>query len=58
MIEKKKKVEENLAQPPEIKKEPKAKKGTPEAVYNFPLKQRSVRAKNLQEAIKKVNAKE
>lgn len=49
-----------MAKKKEIKKE-KVKKEVPEEklpMWNFPLKQRSVRAKTLAEAIKKVNAKE
>ena len=63
----KKETKVEVAPPSEKKELPKepskkeAKKEVPKAklpMWNFPLKQRSVRAKNLQEAIKKVNAKE
>lgn len=53
---------EVASEPSEKVKEPqKAKKEVPEKElpnWNFPLQGRSVRARNLAEAIKKVNAKE
>lgn len=54
---------EMAQKPPEKTKEPekKAKEKVREGEmpnWNFPLQQRSVRAKNLREAIKKVNTKE
>lgn len=58
----KKEMKVKVAQKPSGKtREPRKAKGKAKKllpVFNFPLKQRSVRAKNLQEAIKKVNAKE
>ena len=62
MTEIKKKLRVDVDQPLEEKEpeeEPKKEKPEKELpLWHFPLKQRSVRAKNLQEAVKIINAKE